>query len=104
MNNFYSNSFDSSFNMRNIVKTINQKLKQSPNESIKQIFEETQTVLSLKQPPNLLRLLSINRKKPMLPQGLFNCNNKNCKLCTLYTNPAPVSRLQLTLFGILGVT
>ena len=42
--------------MRKTIKTINQKLKHSPNESIKEIFGET--VLSLKQPPNLLRLLS----------------------------------------------
>ena len=70
--------------MQNIIKSINQKLKQSPNESIKEIFGETQTVLSLKQSPNLLILLSISRKKPRLPQGLFNCNNKNCELCALY--------------------
>ena len=42
------------FDLRNIVKTINQKLKQSLNESIKEIFEEKQTVLSLKQPHNIL--------------------------------------------------
>ena len=48
--------------MRNIVKTIKQKLKQSPNEAIKEILGETQAVLSLKRPPNLLRLLSINKK------------------------------------------
>ena len=70
--------------MRNITKSINQTLKQSPNESMKEIFGETQTVLPLKQPPNLLRLLSVNRKNLQLPQGLFNCNNKNCKLCALY--------------------
>ena len=56
--------------MGNIVTTINLKLKQSPNESIKEIFGETQTVLSLKQPPNLLRLLS--KKNRPLPQCLFN--------------------------------
>ena len=73
--------------MRNIIKSINQKLKQSPNESIKDIFGETQMVLSLKQPPNLLKLLSINRKNPRLPKDLFNCNNKNCKLSALYVKP-----------------
>ena len=46
------------FDMRNIVNAINEKLKQSQNESIKEIFGETQTVLSLKQSPNVLRLLS----------------------------------------------
>ena len=62
--------------MRNIVKSINQTLKQSPNESIKKTFGETQIVLSLKQPLNLLRFLSINRKNARLPQALFNCNGK----------------------------
>ena len=67
--------------MQNIVKSINQKLKQIPNKSINENFGKTQTVLSLKQPSNLLRLFSINRKNPRLPQEFFNCNNKNCKLC-----------------------
>ena len=40
-----------------------------------------------KQPPNLLRLLSINIKNPRLLQALFNCENKNCKLCALYIKP-----------------
>ena len=80
-------TYYSNFDMQNIIKSINQKLRQSPNESIKEIFGETRTVLSLKQPPNLLRLLSINRKNPRLPQGLFNCNNKNCKLRALYIKP-----------------
>ena len=79
---YYSN-----FDMQNIVKSINEKLKQSPNDSVIEIFGGTQTVLSLKQSPNLLRLLSINRKKSRLRQGLFNCNNKNCKLCALYIKP-----------------
>ena len=79
-----ASTYYSNFDMQNIVKTINQKLKQSPNGSIKEIFEETQTVWSLKRPPNLLRLLSMNKKNPRLPQGLYYCNNKSCKLCALY--------------------
>ena len=71
--------------MRNIVKKINQKLKLSPNESIKEVFGETQTVWSLKQPSNLLRLFS--KENLLLLQGLFNCNNKNCNLCALYLKP-----------------
>ena len=80
-------TYCSNFDMQNIVKSINQKLKQSPNESINDIFREPQTVLSLKQPSNLLRLLSINRRNLRLPEGLFNCNNKNCKLRVLYIKP-----------------
>ena len=46
-------------------------------------FLDKHKVLSLKQPSNLLRLFLIDRKNPWLPQGLFHCNNKNCKLCAL---------------------
>ena len=56
-------TYCSIFDMQNIVTTINQKLMQSPNESIKEIFGDTQTVLSLKKPPNIPRLLSLNKKK-----------------------------------------
>ena len=56
-------TYYSNFDMQNIVKSINQKLKQSPNESIKEVFGEKQAVLSLKQPLPILRLLFINRKK-----------------------------------------
>ena len=38
-------------------------------------------------PLNLLRLVSINRKNPRLPQGLFNYSNKNWKLCALIIEP-----------------
>ena len=41
--------------MRYTVKSINQKLKQSPNESISEIVGETQAVFSLKQVTNVLR-------------------------------------------------
>ena len=66
--------------MQNIVKLINQNLNHSPNESINEVFGEIKTVLSLKEPTNLLRVLSLNRKNP----GFFTCNNKSCKLCALY--------------------
>ena len=80
-------TYYSNFDMWNIIRSINQKLKQSPNESIKESFGETQIVLSLRQPLNLLRLVSINRKNPRLPQGLFNYSNKNWKLCALIIEP-----------------
>ena len=68
---YYSNLYMYTY-MRNTVKSINQTLKQSPNESTRETFGETQIVLSLKQPLNLLRFLSNAR----LPQALFNCNGK----------------------------
>lgn len=70
----------------NIIQSISLKLKESPNEYFSENCEETKTILSLKQPQNLLRLLSSNRKTPQLMQCLFSCN-KNCKLCALYIKP-----------------
>ena len=90
------------FDMRNIVNTINQKLKQSQNESIKEIFGETQTVLSLKQSPNVLRLLS--RKNTVTSRFCFIVIIKTVSYVHFILNHVPVARLQRTLFGILGVT
>ena len=69
--------------MQSIVQSIKLKLVQSPNESSNEVFEEIKTK-PLIQTHNLLRVLSLNRKSLQLPQGLFTCNNKNCKLCTIY--------------------
>ena len=80
-------TYYSNLNIQNIVKSIDNKLEQIPNESINEIFGDTQTVFSLKQLPNLLRSPSIYRKIPRFSQGLFNCNNKNCKLCAIDVKP-----------------
>ena len=90
--------------MRNMIKLINQELKQSPNGSVKYISGETKRVLPLQYQPNLLKLLSINRKNPQLPQGLLNCNNKTYNYVHYISSHEPVSRPQITLFNILGVT
>ena len=86
--------------MRNIIKLINQE----PNGSVKYISGKTKRVLTLQYQPNLLKLLSINRKHPQLPQGLFNCNNKNYNYVHYILSHEPVSRPQITLFSIFGVT
>ena len=83
------------FDMRNMVKTINQKLKQSPNESIKETFGETQTVLSLNNHPIFV--------------DYFPKKNNGClKVCLIViiktVNYVHYIRLQTTLFGLLGVT
>ena len=49
--------------MPNIAQSNNQKLKQSQNESINEICGESQTVLSFKELPSQIRLLSSNMKK-----------------------------------------
>ena len=41
-------TYYSNFDMQNIIKSINQKLRQSPNESIKEIFGETRNSFVIK--------------------------------------------------------
>ena len=69
--------------MQNLVRSVNQKLKQSLNKSINEIFGETKSLLLRKQPPNLLRLFSPYIKNPQLPYGLLTFNYKDCNLCAL---------------------
>ena len=96
-------TYYSNFDMRNIVKSINQKLKQSLNESINDIFREPQTVSSLKQPFNLLRLLSINRRNPRLPEDCLIVNKKTVSYVHYISNNTLVSKHQITLFCTFGV-
>ena len=96
-----ASTYYSKFDMWNIVQTINQKLKQRPNESIKEVFGEIKIALSLKQPPNLVRLLSKKKqKKTWLPQIILKTVNSVDYLL----NHATVSKLQIMLCGVLGVT
>ena len=83
--------------MPNIVQSNNQKLKQSQNESINEICRESQTVLSFKELPSQIRLLSLNMKKALFPQSLFNCNNNSYKL---YAFIYQTMHHQIMLFGI----
>ena len=59
----FLSTYYSNFDMPNIVQSNNQKLKQSQNESINEICRESQTVLSFKELPSQIRLLSLNMKK-----------------------------------------
>lgn len=98
--NTYSN-----FDMQNVSKSKSQNIKQNTSKSINKMFGEMHTILSLKQPPNLLKLLLLNRKNPQLPQGLFTFKGKNCKLCAFNTKPCiPTSKHWVTLFGISRAT
>ena len=59
------------------------------NERIKNIFGETKVTLALKQPPNILRLLTSasftsKNEKNVLPNGLYKCNDVRCLLCKFY--------------------
>ena len=54
---------------------------------MKEVFGETNTILSQKQPANLLRILTSKVKNDINTPGLFKCNNNNCKICLLYIQP-----------------
>ena len=81
-------TFYCNYSNKNVVKFINDRFSNDTNINIKEIFSETNTVLlSQKQPPNLLRLLSkakLDTAKTALENGLLTCNDKRCKLCQLY--------------------
>ena len=84
---FYCNY--SNYSNKNVVKFINDRFTNDTNINIKEyIFSETNTVLSQKQPPNLLQLLSkakLDTARTALENGLFTCNDKKRgKLCQLY--------------------
>ena len=76
------------YDLTNFVKTSNNLLKRSRNERIREVFGNSKTVLSLKQPPNLLRQLTRARfnslPTDMKENGIFKCDDKRCKLCKLY--------------------
>ena len=64
----------------------------SNNLRMKEVFGDSKIVLALKQPPNLLRLLSkasFNSSQPVHKKkiGIFKCNDIRCKLCALYMQP-----------------
>jgi len=74
-----------------IVKKVKAILKETAyDDELKEIFENTQVVLAEKQPPNLLSQLSSAKfsSHPLtttsLPNGIFRCKRKNCKICQLY--------------------
>ena len=76
------------YDLTNLVKTTNNLLKSSRDERIREVFGNSKTVLSLKQPPNLLRQLTRARfnslPTDLKENGIFKCDNKRCKLCKLY--------------------
>ena len=80
---YYSN-----FVIRNIVKSNNEKQKAKSKLINQRNVWRNRIQIAIKiifqSPPSILRLLSRN---PRLSQCLFNCNNKNCKLCVLYIKP-----------------
>ena len=83
-------SLCSNYDVRNICKLSNKLLNSSHDDKVCRTFRNTKTVLSLRQPKNLLRHLSTSKfvSNPALsttsPVGLFKCKSKKCVICRNY--------------------
>ena len=80
----------SNMKFNHIVSKANFLLKSSTNERIKEIFSDQKVILSQRQPPNLLRLLSNAKfeektQSQLTKQALIlKCTDKRCKICLMY--------------------
>ena len=81
-------TYYSNINSQNTVSLCNDLLQNSRNDRVDFVFNDCNVVMALKQPPNLLRLLTNSKfiSSPLSPKenGLFKCSDKRCKLCRLY--------------------
>ena len=81
-------TYYSNLDSHNTVSLCNDLLQNSRNDRVDCVFKDCNTVMALKQPPNLLRLLTNSKfsSSPLLPKenGLFKCSDPRCKLCRLY--------------------
>ena len=75
------------YDARNIATLAQSLLNNSKDERIKKVFSNSETVLSLRQPPNLQRQLtraaftSVPQLEAPKEPGLFKCLNSRCDLC-----------------------
>ena len=75
------------YDAKNIARISQSLLNNSKDERIKEVFAQSETVLSLKQPWNLQRQLtraafsSVHRNEAPKQPGLFKCQNTRCDLC-----------------------
>ena len=71
---------------------VSRYVKRMPSDSthsdIQEIFGNTSVVLSQKQTPNLLRILTQHKSTTSSEDnGLIKCKNIQCKICKLYIQP-----------------
>ena len=81
-------TYHSNLDSKRTVSLCNDLLQNSRNERIKTVFNDCSTILSLRQPPNILRQITCAIFPPNQSTirgiGLFKCNDVRCKLCRLY--------------------
>ena len=62
-------------------------IKQSKDERIKSAFTNVKFINSLRQPPNISRILCKSEYREnghTIKKGLYKCQDKRCKICALY--------------------
>ena len=76
------------YTSRSVVKKANMLLENCPDADTREFFQQTTIVQALKQPPNILRQLTSakfnSHERTKKPAGIYKCNDKRCKICTLY--------------------
>ena len=77
----------SNYNAANIPLTSKNLLQRSCNERVSNVYRDIQPIISLRQPPNLLRCLSKaefcsnDEPEELSEPGLFRCTSNSCLLC-----------------------
>ena len=85
----FVSTFYSNYKCNNITHAANTLLKSCHSEHMREVFGDCNVILSLRQPPNLLRKLTraefISTPQHVIDKepGLFKCNGKKCNLCKL---------------------
>ena len=81
-------TYYNNYTNHNIVKLINNRFNNSTQPDIQEIFGNTSVVLSQKQTPNLLRILTQHKSTTSSEDnGLIKRKNIQCKICKLYIQP-----------------
>ena len=84
-------TFYSNYDSRNILNVTTDLIRNSKNKRIRDAFQGAKFIQSMKQPKNLLQLLSNSRfitaetsNDHRKPKGIFHCDHGGCKICKLY--------------------
>ena len=75
------------YSSKGIVKQAKLLLKNCPDSTTREIFENKEIVLALKQPKSILRELSKARfdtTNIQVENGIFHCKDTRCKICEKY--------------------
>ena len=83
----YVTTFHQNIDNNLLVNSINQKISSIRSPNLKNVFQNSNIILSQRQPKNILQILTKSTflsNKLFLPNGVFKCNDIRCKICNLY--------------------